>query len=94
LQENSARGEKRNSPPIGHAFVISSGRGVEEREMEITYCSGCGNRLSTRDFDRGLAHTRDRRPFCVRCLPIFATSPTPTIPVSTHVDTRMRARPN
>ena len=49
---------------------------------EIVYCSACGTLLREREFARGLAHTRDHRPFCARCLPLHAPAPTPTLPVS------------
>jgi hypothetical protein len=47
-------------------------------------CHACGCRMDARDLARGLAHARDHRPFCVRCLPTYAVAPTPTVPVATR----------
>ena len=55
--------------------------------MEIVYCTACGTMLREKEFARGLAHTRDHRPFCARCLPLYANAPTPTLPVNPSVDT-------
>jgi hypothetical protein len=46
-------------------------------------CEGCGTTLKPAELSRGLAHSFDRRPFCVRCLPLFVAAPSPTLPVAT-----------
>ena len=43
----------------------------------IVYCGACGFVLLERDFHRGLAHTVDRRHFCIQCRPLSS----PTLPV-------------
>ncbi|HZE98106.1 MAG TPA: hypothetical protein VE981_13835 [Planctomycetota bacterium] len=56
---------------------------------EIVYCHKCGNRITEREFARGLAHTVERLPYCTKCRPLA----TPTLPVHDSDDAYVQVTP-